>query len=203
MTLHTPPVSPVPEETARIARAAVPQGTVAVQMRDVLGTISTDEQVADLFAARGRPIVPPGRVALVTGMQCAEGLSERQAADAVWVRIDWKYALGRALEDPGCDYPLLGEFRARLVHGSAGERLLETLVDARTRRGWLKALKARGRQRTEGTHGLGVLRVLSRLERVAETLRAALTALTTAAPVWVPQRVPLDWYERDARRIEE
>jgi transposase len=133
-------------------------------------------------------------------MQFAEGLSDRQAAEAVRVRIDWKYALGLELEDPGFDYTLLCEFRARLVHGSAEERLLDTLLEAGTRRG---LLKARGRQRTDGTHVLGVLRVLSRLERVAETLRAALNALATEAPAWVQQRVPFDWYERYGRRIEE
>src|SRR5262249_51080576 len=98
------------------------------------------------------------------------------------------------------DYTLLCEFRARLVHGSAAERLLDTLLEACTRRG---LLKARGRQRTDGTHVLGVLGVLSRLERVAETLRAALNALAAEAPAWVQQRVPMDWYERYGRRIEE
>src|SRR5262252_10833376 len=125
MTLHPTPVSPVPEETARIARAAVPKGTVHVQMRDVLGAIYTDEQFADLFARRGRPVVAPWRLALVTVMQFAEGLSDRQAAEAVRVRIDWKYALGLELADPGFDYSILCEFRARLVQGSAEHRLLD------------------------------------------------------------------------------
>ena len=94
MTLHPTPVTPIPEETARVARAAVPKGNVYLQMRDVLGTIYSDEHFADLFARRGRPAVPPWRLALVTVMQFAEGLSDRQAAEAVRVRIDWKYALG-------------------------------------------------------------------------------------------------------------
>ncbi len=115
MTLHPTPMSPVPDETARIARAAVPKGNIYVQMRDVLGAIYTDEQFADLFAARGRPVEPPWRLALVTVMQFAEGLSDRQAAEAVRVRIDWKYALGLELEDPGFDYTVLCAFRARLV----------------------------------------------------------------------------------------
>jgi len=78
-------------------------------------------------------------------------LSDRQAAEAVRGRIDWKYALGLELEDPGFDYSVLCEFRARLVQGSAEERLLDTLLDACARRG---LLKARGRQRTDGTHVL-------------------------------------------------
>jgi transposase len=200
VTLHPTPVSPVPEETARIARAAVPKGTVYVQMRDVLGSIYTDEQFADLFAVRGRPVVPPWRLALVTVMQFAEGLSDRQAAEAVRVRIDWKYALGLELADPGFDYSVLCEFRARLVQGSAEQRLLDALLEACRAHG---LLKARGRQRTDATHVLGALRVLSRLERVAETLRAALNALAREAPEWLQERVPSDWYERYGRRIEE
>jgi transposase len=74
MTLHPTPASPVPEETVRIALAAVPKGNVSVQMRDVLGSIYTDEQFADLIAICGRPVVPPWRLALVTVMQFAEGL---------------------------------------------------------------------------------------------------------------------------------
>jgi transposase len=200
MTLHPTPVSPVPEETARIARAAVPKGHVYVQMRDVLGRIYTDEQFADLFATRGRPAVPPWRLALVTVMQFAEGLSDRQAAEAVRVRIDWNYALGLDLADPGCDDRALCELRARLVQGSAEHRLLDALLEACKAQG---LLKARGRQRTDATHVLGALRVLSRLERVAETRRAALNALATEAPDWVQERVPPDWYERYGRRIQE
>ena len=45
MTLRPTPGTPVPEETARIAHAAVPKGNVYVQMRDVLGiTPRTPEQ---------------------------------------------------------------------------------------------------------------------------------------------------------------
>lgn len=200
MTLHPTPVSAVPEETARIARAAVRKGNVFVQMRDVLGSIYTDELFADLFAVRGRPVIPPWRLALVTVMQFAEGLSDRQAAEAVRVRIDWKYALGLELADPGFDYSVLCEFRARLVQGSAEHRLLDALLEACKAHG---LLKARGRQRTDATHVLGALRLLSRLERVAETLRVTLNALAVAAPNWLQERVPLEWYDRYARRIEE
>src|SRR5262249_31384665 len=165
MTLHPTPVTPVPEETARITRAAVPKGNVYVQMRDVLGRIYIDEQFADLFATRGRPAVPPWPLALVTVMQFAEGLSDPPAAQAVRVRIDWKYALGLELADPGFDYSVLCEFRARLVQGSAEHRLLDALLEACKSHG---LLKARGQQRTDATHVLGALRVLSRLERVTE-----------------------------------
>jgi hypothetical protein len=68
-------------------------------MRDVLGAIYDDEDVAQLFEVRGRPAIAAWRLALVTVMQFAEGLSDRQAAQAVRARIDWKYALGLELTD--------------------------------------------------------------------------------------------------------
>jgi transposase len=96
MSLRTQPIGPIPEETACGARAAFPHGTLSRRIRDELGTLSSDSDVAPLFAARGRPAEAPWRLALVTSMPYAEGLSARQAAHAVRSRIDWKYALGVA-----------------------------------------------------------------------------------------------------------
>src|SRR5690348_11408288 len=199
MTLRPTPVSPVPEETARIARAAVPKGNVDVQMRDVLGSIYTDEQFADLFAVRGRPVVPPWRLALVTVMQFAEGLSDRQAAEAVRSRIDLKYALGLELGDPGFDFSVLCEFRARLIAGGQDQQLLEVMLERLRERG---LVKARGKQRTDSTHVLAAIRTLNRLELVGETLRAALNAVVTSAPKWLAQIGQPEWAERSGARVE-
>ena len=97
MSMHPRPIGPVPEDAARVARAAFPEGTTYMRTRDVLGAIYDDEDFAPLFAVRGRPAVAPWRLALVTVMRYAEGLSVRQAAEAVRARIDLKYALGRRL----------------------------------------------------------------------------------------------------------
>lgn len=200
MTLHPDPIGPIPAETARVARGAFPKGSRFLQMRDALGTIFTDADFATLYPDRGRPVETPWRLALVTVMQFAEGLSDRQAAEAVRARIDWKYALGLELTDPGFDFTVLSEFRARLLAGSAEHLLLDRLLAACAERG---LLKARGRQRTDSTHVLGALRVLSRLECVAETLRVALEAIVVAAPAWAQTHIPAAWRERYGRRIEE
>jgi transposase len=92
MTLKAEPVAAVPEETVRVARAAFPKGSRAMQLRDRLGVVYADARFAALFAGRGRPAEAPWRLALVTVLQFAEGLSDRQAAEAVRGRIDWKYA---------------------------------------------------------------------------------------------------------------
>lgn len=128
MSLKPAGIGPVPEETARVARAAYPKGNVYLKMRDELGTIYDDAAFAHLFPNNGQPAEAPWRLALVTIMQFAEGLSDRQAADAVRGRLDWKYALGLELSDPGFDASVLSEFRTRLMTGQAEEQLLTAML---------------------------------------------------------------------------
>jgi len=198
MTLHPQPVDPVPEDTARVARAAFRRGNPYMTMRDAFGGIFTDDTFAPLYPTRGQPAEAPWRLALVTLFQFAEGLADRPAADAVRGRIDWKYALGLALDDPGFDASVLSEFRSRLIAGNVEELLLTTLLTAFRERGFLKA---RGRQRTDSTHVLASLRVLNRLECVGETLTHALNSLAVAAPEWLRGQVTPDWFERYGARV--
>jgi transposase len=200
MSLQPEPIGPIPEQTVQIARAAFPKGNTYIHLRDVLGVFYDDATFAPLFAPQGRPAETPWRLALVTIMQFREGLSDRQAAEAVRARIDWKYALGLELDDPGFDYSVLCGFRSRLIEGSAELSLLSALLDACQAKGYLKA---RGRQRTDSTHVLAALRLLSRLENVAETLRCALDAVAQAAPEWLREHALPEWFERYSRRIEE
>ena len=200
MSLHPHVIAPVPEETARVARAAFPKGHPYLTFRDALGTVFQDEDFAAVFPMNGQPGLPPWRLALVTIMQFRENLADRQAAEAVRARIDWKYLLSLELTDPGFDFSVLSEFRDRLLAGSAEELLLEKLLE-RCRA--LGLLTARGQQRTDSTHVLAAIRVLNRLELVAETLRAALNAVAAVAPDWLQAVTPLAWYERYSRRIEE
>ena len=199
MSLHPKPIGPVPEETARVAHAVFPRGHAYLRLRDELGPIYEDTAFARLFPTRGRPAEAPWRLALVTVLQFAEGLTDRQAADAVRSRIDWKYALGLELSDAGFDHTVLSEFRARLVAGQAVDLLLELLL---RRAEALGLLRARGRQRTDSTHVLAAVRVLNRLERAGEALRAALNSLAVLAPDWLRGIAPPAWYERYGHRVE-
>ena len=123
MSLKPDPIQPVPEATARIAKAAFRKGNPLLSLRDELGAIFADADLADLFPRLGQPALPPWRLALVTLLQFREDLPDRRAAEAVRARIDWKYLLGLELTDPGFDHSVLCEFRARLLEGSAEERL--------------------------------------------------------------------------------
>jgi transposase len=199
MSLH-PQASPsVPEETSRVARAAFPKGTLCLHIADELGPIYNDGQFTTLFPRRGQPAEAPWRLALATVLQFVEGLSDRQAADAVRGRIDWKYALGLSLTDPGFDHTVLSEFRSRLIKGGAGRLLFDTLLQRLREQG---LVKAKGRQRTDSTYVLAAVRGLNRLERVGETMRAALNELAIVAPDWLQVLAPPVWYERYSHRVE-
>jgi transposase len=179
MSMYPQELGPIPTETMRVARAAYPKGSLAMRLRDELGGLYRDEEFLSLFDRRGQPAEAPWRLAVVLVLQTVEGLTDRQAAEAVRGRIDWKYALGLELTDPGFDASVLCEFRTRLVEGQAEKHLLDRLLEVCKQRGWLKA---GGKQRTDSTHVLARARSLSNLECVGETLRAALNELASAIP---------------------
>jgi len=189
----------IPEEPARVARAACPKGTLAMRLRDELGELYQDEHFATLYPVEGQPAYEPWKLALITVLQYAEGLTDRQAANAVRERIDWKYALGLELTDAGFDFSVLSEFRLRLVESQQETLLLDRLLEVCKARGWLKA---GGKQRTDSTHVLARVRSLSNLECVGETLRAVLDDLAALAPEWLVQHITADWFERYSHRVE-
>ncbi len=199
MSLHPQALCPIPEETARVARAAYPKGNVYMQIRDELGTIYQDEAFTHLFPNCGQPAEAPWRLLLVCLVQFAEGLSDQQAAEAVRGRLDLKYMLSLDLTDPGFDASVLCEFRQRLLEGKAEQQILQPLLDLALARGWLKA---RGKQRTDSTHVFGAIRTLHRLETVGETMRATLNVLATVAPEWLRTQVSEAWVDRYEKRFE-
>jgi len=189
----------IPAETARVARAAFPKGNIYLTIRDEIGVIYNDREFAALYQRRGPAGVSPGLLAMVTVMQYIEALSDRQAAEAVRGRIDWKYMLGLELEDPGFDYSALTEFRGRLLQGEMEAVLLDKLLERLQEK---KLVKAGGQQRTDSSHVLAAIRQMNRLELVGETMRYALNELATEAPDWLRAQVEPEWFERYGVRLE-
>src|SRR5262245_39851848 len=193
-------VPPVPDETRRVARVAFPKANVYIRIRDALGAIYHDQVFAAVLPTRGQPAASPWRLALTTIMPFAEGLSDRQAADAGRSRIDWQDALSLALTAPGFDFSVLSEFRARLIDGALEPQLLEARLTHFKARGWLAA---RGQQRAGSTHVLAAIRTLNRLESVGEPLRAALNGLAIVVPDWLLTQMAPDWSDRYCTTVEE
>lgn len=198
--LRPQPLQAIPADTARVAKAAFKKGTTVMRLRDLFGTLFCDEDFASLFPPVGQPALAPWRLALVTIFQFLENLTDRQAADAVRGRVDWKYALSLELEDPGFDFSVLSEFRDRLVAGGSEQLLLDKLLDHSKVKG---LIKERGKQRSDSTFVLANIRVMNRAELVGETLRAALNQLAEVDPKWLRSFAQLEWFERYSHRVEE
>jgi transposase len=201
VSLRPVPAPEIPETTARVARAAFPKGCLAMRVRDELGVVFQDSDFAAAFPTRGGPGLAPGMLAVVSVMQFAERLTDRQAADAVRGRIDWKYLLGLELEDEGFHFSVLSGFRERLVEHSHEQVVLDRLLARLSELGFLRA---GGRVRTDATHVLALVRDLNRLEFCTETLRRALEALTVAAPDWLRAAgvVDVSWQQRYGQRAD-
>jgi transposase len=193
MSLREPIDYAIPEQTAEVARAAFPNGTPIMRMRDAFGALFFNSDFAHLYHAEGAPAWSPARLALISVFQFAEGLSDAQAARSVSGRIDWKYALALPLTDPGIDPSALVDFRARLIAGDAEWVLFAALLERFTEDG---LLVKRGRQRTDATHVLAAIRTLGRLECVGESLRQALNAVAAVAPYWLRRCIPPSWLTR-------
>jgi transposase len=199
MSMYTREPGSIPEETARVVRAVCPKGTLATHLRDELDKLYQDEHFNALYPLEGQPAYELWRLAIVTVLQYAEGLADRQAANAVRERIDWKYALGLDLTDTGFDFSLLSEFRTRLVENQQETLLLDRLLSVCKERGWLKV---GGKQRSDSTHVLARVRSLSNLECVGETLRAVLDDLAVLVPDWLVRHITTDWFDRYTLRVE-
>lgn len=200
MSLRGVELAEIPAETVRVARAVFPKGCLAMRARDALGPVFADADFEELFPVRGRPAVSPARLALVSVLQFAEGLTDRQAAHAVRSRLDWKYALSLELTDTGFDFSVLSEFRARLIEADADRAVFDAVLRAAGEAGLIKAGK---RQRTDATHVLAATRDLNRLEFVVETMRAALNEVAEAAGGWLAARAAPEWFDRYSARPED
>jgi transposase len=201
MSLQPQPWPGVPAETARVARSAFRKGgSLAIRIRDELGSWYADEDFDAAYPVRGKPGISPAQLAMVTVLQFTENLTDRQAADEVRGRVDWKYCLGLELTDEGFDASVLTGFRERLVDNSAERVLFDRLLDLVKQRG---LVKAGGRQRTDSTHVLARIRDLNRLELAGETVRAALEALSAAAPGWLAGVIDASWQRVYGQRIDD
>ncbi|MFJ2721374.1 transposase [Streptomyces sp. NPDC087437] len=177
----------VPALTAQIARASNPGGTTAMWVRDRLDGLWADEDFAGWYPRDGRPGISPAQLATVCVLQFLLGLSDRQAAEAVRCRIDFKYALALELDDPGFHHSVLADFRERLARDDRADRLLDLALARLKEAGFVRE---RTTQRTDSTHVLAAVRDLTRLELVTEAVRAVLeeVARTASHPDWPGRR---------------
>jgi transposase len=198
LSLRPRPGEQVPSLTAQIARASNPGGTTAMWVRDRLDGLWHDEDFAGWYPRDGRPGLSPAQLATVCVLQFLLGLSDRQAAEAVRCRIDFKYAMALELDDPGFHHSVLADFRERLAQDDRADRLLD-LALARLKEAGL--VREGTTQRTDSTHVLAAVRDLTRLELVTEAVRAALEELAGTVPHLLDGLVDQEWGRRYGRPV--
>jgi transposase len=198
MSLKIHPPWPMPADTGRIGQKLLKANNVYRLIGDQLFEHLSEEDYADLYSAEGKPGISPIILAFVTVFQFMEKLADRQAINALCMRLDWKYALHLPLEYEGFDFSVLSEFRDRLIQGGATGRVFEKLVEQIRALG---LIKAHGKQRTDSLAMVTKVRRLCRLETVVETLRLALVAIVTTAPDWSAEMIPPAWEEKYGERF--
>jgi transposase len=199
-TVPLPDPDPVIAAVVRKKYAGKKKPPLAVSMRDRLGEWMKDDLFAAAFGVRGRPGYPPAVLAVVTVLQFAYDLGDRETAEAAEIRQDWQYALGLPLDFGGFDHTVLSEFRIRVAEHGLEEAALDALLGKLTEEG---LVKARGKQRTDSTHVIAAARALRTVELTGESVRAAVEALAAACPDWLASRVCTgDWTRRYGARID-
>lgn len=198
MSLKVQPPWPMPAETAAVGQVIMKAESPYRLIGDKLFDKINEVEYADLYSSEGKPGLSPVILAFVTVFQFMERLPDRQAADSLRIRMDWKYALHLPLTYEGFDFSVLSEFRDRLIAHEAEGRVFETLVTAFQELG---LIKERGKQRTDSIAMLTKVRRLSRLELVVETLRLTVGALVKENQEWSEAMIPPSWEERYGERF--
>jgi len=197
MSLKVHPPRQLPDDVRQLGNQLLPAGNPYRYVGDHIYPQLNEADFAFLYPAEGQPAESPVDLMLVTAFQFMEDLPDRAAAEAVRLRIDWKYALHLPLNDSGFNFSVLSEFRDRLVAHGAERVLFDQMVASLQQAG---LLKKRGRQRSDSLSVLTKVRDLSRLELVLETVRLALRALVETAPDWARAHLPFSWEQQYGQR---
>lgn len=168
-----------------------------------------DQDFAHWYAAgKGRPSVPPSRVAGAYLMALREGCSDREAEQRMRYDLRWKWALNLGLDDHGCDHTTICVFRGRLLAHEEEGRLFGDLVRRAAAAG---LLPKRAIQVMDSSPMLGAAAV----QDTYKLLRAALHKMVKAHEKDLPTELrprlkrylktgkpDIDWEDARARKQE-
>jgi transposase len=187
MSLHPIDRSEIPEKIAELGHKLLGENNMYRLIGDRLAELVKDEDFIDMYSSIGGPALSPVILSFVLIFQMLEKLPDRLAAEAVRLRIDWKYALHLPLDWVGFHFTNLSHFRDRLLKHEAEYRFFERLLQEVIEMGFIRR---RGKQRTDSMSVLGLIAKLSQLEMIWETLRMALKAIQARDEKWLEQTVP-------------
>jgi IS5 family transposase len=131
-------------DAAAHCRSLVPENSVFALLADHRKQLFPDELFADLFlTGRGRPSVPGEVIASAMVLQELEGLSDRQASDALRLNIGWKVATGMALDHKGIHHTVFTYWRRRLNASERPKRINEAVREVIDQTGVIKGKQRR------------------------------------------------------------
>lgn len=200
MTMHGRDLSEMPPDTAAVGQRVMRADNPCRVIGDALADVLSDEQFSEMYQPTGREAVSPSMLAMVTLFQFQEQVPDREAAEMVAVRLDWKYALHLPLDYTGFDFSILCDFRRRILEHGKEALVFEAILEKVKALGFIKK---RGKARTDSIAVIGAVRALSILETVSETLRVAVRAIEKADPTWAGREVPASFREQYARMRPE
>jgi hypothetical protein len=183
----------LPADTARAAADVFNIHNIYLSIGDRIDELLADMTPADLDVSGEQPPGSLAMLALVTCFQYAENIPDRQAADAVRTRMDWKYALHLGLSYPGFDPTVLCEFRQRLMQDPPAQWALDHIL------AWLGQIglfASRERRQATAMQVIGRVCRLTRLEQMVAAIHQTLEALAAAQPEWLRAIAPAQWLHR-------
>lgn len=105
-------------------------GSVFAFLAEHRGRLFPDSMMEDLFPSkRGRPSIPAGVIGSVLVLQALQGLSDREAAEALTFDLRWKAACGYGLTDAAFHPSTLTYWRRRLAASSRPHRIMDAIAE--------------------------------------------------------------------------
>lgn len=168
-----------------------------------------DEDFAHWYVeGKGRPSVPPSRVAGAYLMALREGCSDREAEQRMRFDLRWKWALDLGIDDHGCDHTTICLFRGRLLAHEEEGKLFKDLVKRAAGAG---LLPKRALQVMDSSPMLGAAAVQDTYKLLRTALHKVVKAHEKKLPVELRPRLKrylktgkpdIDWDNAGARKQE-
>ena len=172
-------------DAAALVGHLVPAGSVYAFLAEHRHRLFADAMFADLFGSgRGRPSVPADVIATVLVLQSLEGLSDREAIQALRTDLRWKVAAGLALDDEGFHPTVLTLWRNKLRVSEHPERIFDAVRDVVAATGVLRGKTRRALDSTLLDDAVAtqdtVTQLVSVIRRVRHAVAVAAAVTVTA-----------------------
>jgi transposase len=191
-------------DAAALVGHLLPAGSVYSFLADHRYRLFPDELFAELFpSGRGRPSVPADVIATVMVLQSLEGLSDREAAQALRTDLRWKVAAELALDDEGFHPTVLTLWRNKLRASDRPQRIFDAVRDVVTETGVLSGRSRRALNSTLLDDAVAtqdtVTQLVSMIRRVRRAIPAAAAVGVGAHDYDQPGKPACAWDDPSAR----